>query len=204
MANSEFSPPPTWAEPILEVTDPSTGERRPTFNPVWLKWFVDLASVMTNSGGGNAGGTINLTVPATQIPFGNSDNLLTSSDDFRYYSPNRIIVLGVPGTGGSVRGEADGSGGTSGSFTVAGGDGAGGGGDISVTSGASSAGDAGNVFITGEAAPAGLGGNVTLEAGAGGAANGDIILANLPTAAPGISGALWRDAGAGNVVKCVP
>lgn len=203
MANSEFQPPPTWANPILEATDPATGERKITFNPVWLKWFVDLTSVLTNSGGGNSGGTINLTVPATEIPFGNSDNLLTSSDDFRYDSPNRIIVLGVPGTGGSVRGEADGSGGASGAFIVAGGDGAGGGGDVLVLGGDSSGGDAGNVFLTGGAGPSGLGGNVTLEAGAGGT-DGDIILANLPTAAPATSGALWRDAGAGNVVKCVP
>jgi hypothetical protein len=35
-------------------------------------------------------------------------------------------------------------------------------------------------------------------------AAGLVILDGLPTSAPGTSGALWRDAGAGNVVKAVP
>lgn len=201
MANPEFQPPPTWAPVILEIVDPATGEKKATFNPVWLKWFVDLTSVLTNSGGGT--GTISLAAPAGQIAFGNADNVLSTSDDFKYDSVNRILKFGVPGTGGSVRGEADGSGGASGAFIVAGGDGAGGGGDVSVLGGDSSGGDAGNVFLTGGAGPSGLGGDVTLEAGQGGT-DGNIILSNLPTAAPGVSGALWRDAGAGNVVKCVP
>lgn len=47
-----FQPPPTWAEVI--VTDERTGKG--TFNPVWLKWFVDLVQVIDDSGGGS--GTI--------------------------------------------------------------------------------------------------------------------------------------------------
>jgi hypothetical protein len=31
-----------------------------------------------------------------------------------------------------------------------------------------------------------------------------VIINNLPTTAPGTSGAIWRDAAAGNVLKIVP
>lgn len=47
-----FQPPPTWAEPVL-VDERS---KKAAFNPIWLKWFVDLISVINTSGGG--GGTI--------------------------------------------------------------------------------------------------------------------------------------------------
>lgn len=47
-----FQPPPTWAQVIL--IDERTGNA--IFNPVWLKWFVDLVGVINASGGG--GGTI--------------------------------------------------------------------------------------------------------------------------------------------------
>ena len=61
---AEFQPAPTWAHPILESTDPATGERKATFNPVWLKWFVDLTSVVT-SGGGGTGQLGNVVGPAS-------------------------------------------------------------------------------------------------------------------------------------------
>lgn len=44
-----FQPPPTWAEPV--VVDPRT--QKATFNPVWLKWFIDLVGVINASGGGS-------------------------------------------------------------------------------------------------------------------------------------------------------
>jgi len=49
---SDFQPPPTYAEPVLvdEVT------KKGRFNPIWLKWFLDLVEIINNSGGG--GGTI--------------------------------------------------------------------------------------------------------------------------------------------------
>lgn len=43
-----FQPPPTWAEVIL--VDERSGKGR--FNPVWLKWFVDLTQVLNAAGGG--------------------------------------------------------------------------------------------------------------------------------------------------------
>lgn len=42
-----IQPPPTYALPVL--TDEATG--RSQFNPIWLKWFVDLSSILTGLGG---------------------------------------------------------------------------------------------------------------------------------------------------------
>ena len=42
-----FQPPPTWADPVL--TDEATGKS--TFNPIWLKWFIDLVQIIDDSGG---------------------------------------------------------------------------------------------------------------------------------------------------------
>jgi len=42
-----FQPPPTYAEIILE--DPQT--KKPYFNPIWLKWFIDIQAFITVSGG---------------------------------------------------------------------------------------------------------------------------------------------------------
>jgi len=43
---SNFQPPPTWALPIMK--DDRTGES--IFNPVWLRWFLDLSSGLNDSG----------------------------------------------------------------------------------------------------------------------------------------------------------
>tara|TARA_R110000868_G_scaffold149339_2_gene371774 strand:- start:635 stop:1465 length:831 start_codon:yes stop_codon:yes gene_type:complete len=56
---SDFQPPPTWALPVS--VDESSGKS--VFNPIWLRWFLDLArnldaagtiSVATNLAGGVA------------------------------------------------------------------------------------------------------------------------------------------------------
>lgn len=44
---ADLQPPPTYANPVL--VDERTGEG--TFNPLWLKWFVDLAGVINAAGG---------------------------------------------------------------------------------------------------------------------------------------------------------
>lgn len=46
---STFQPPPTWASPV--IVDETTG--RSIFNPIWLKWFIDLAAGLTASGAGS-------------------------------------------------------------------------------------------------------------------------------------------------------
>lgn len=44
---ADIQPPPTYAEPVL--IDEQTG--RAKFNPIWLKWFIDLAQTLNESGG---------------------------------------------------------------------------------------------------------------------------------------------------------
>lgn len=50
---AEVQPPPTWAPVVLDVVDPATGEKMPTFNPVWLNWFVNLGALLSSGGGGS-------------------------------------------------------------------------------------------------------------------------------------------------------
>lgn len=52
MPAGAFEPPPTYAEVIL-VDEVS---KKSVFNPIWLKWFIDLAGILSASGGG--GGTL--------------------------------------------------------------------------------------------------------------------------------------------------
>lgn len=69
-------------------------------------------------------------------------------------------------------------------------------GGILVGTGNASAGNSGSITLqTGTAT--GTRGNVTLDGLL-------VLLLNLPTVAPATSGAVWRDAGAGNVLKVVP
>lgn len=46
---SKFQPPPTWALPVL--VDEKT--QKAIFNPVWLKWFVDLSANLSGTGAGS-------------------------------------------------------------------------------------------------------------------------------------------------------
>lgn len=47
-----FPQAPTYAEPV--VLDEVTGKHQ--FNPLWLKWFLDIAAFISSSGGGGGGG----------------------------------------------------------------------------------------------------------------------------------------------------
>jgi len=44
---ASLQPPPTWAE--IVIVNPQTQKAK--FNPVWLKWFLDLAQILNESGG---------------------------------------------------------------------------------------------------------------------------------------------------------
>lgn len=48
---TKFSPPPTYTDPVIinETT------KRMQFNPLWLKWFLDIAYFVSQSGGGTGG-----------------------------------------------------------------------------------------------------------------------------------------------------
>ena len=43
-----FEPPPTYASPILIDERTKTA----SFNPIWLKWFLDLVGILNAGGGG--------------------------------------------------------------------------------------------------------------------------------------------------------
>jgi hypothetical protein len=43
---SQFQPPPTWALPIIKSE--ATGEA--VFNPIWLRWFLDLSAGLSGAG----------------------------------------------------------------------------------------------------------------------------------------------------------
>ena len=45
---ADLPPAPTYAEPVL--TDERTG--KPRFNPIWLKWFLDITQTLNEAGGG--------------------------------------------------------------------------------------------------------------------------------------------------------
>lgn len=48
---SNFSPPPTYAEVVLFDKE----GKHPRFNPIWLKWFVDLTANLTAAGTPSSG-----------------------------------------------------------------------------------------------------------------------------------------------------
>ena len=56
---SNFQPPPTWANPV--IVDEATG--RSTFNPIWLKWFIELSANLGGQGAGS--GTVIGHTPVT-------------------------------------------------------------------------------------------------------------------------------------------
>lgn len=44
----QFQPPPTYADPV--IVDEAT--RKGQFNPIWLKWFLDITQYINKNGGG--------------------------------------------------------------------------------------------------------------------------------------------------------
>lgn len=90
---SVFQPPPTYADVV--ITD-SVSSGRPVFNPVWLKWFLDLASFFAEGGGINLSGVVG---NATRIPFGDADGFLTDSanltfdgTDLNLGASNKLVI----------------------------------------------------------------------------------------------------------------
>ncbi len=57
--SAKFTPPPTYAAVVLyneNAKDAKELLRSVRFNPIWLKWFLDVAQFITDSGGGGGGG----------------------------------------------------------------------------------------------------------------------------------------------------
>lgn len=61
-------PPPTYAEVV--IVDEST--KRVQFNPIWLKWFVDLVQTLDDAGG-------------STIEHNNTDNIQGGAASERYH-----------------------------------------------------------------------------------------------------------------------
>lgn len=57
---ADFQPPPTYAEVVL--VDEQT--KRATFNPIWLKWFIDLVGNLGPSGAGSVS-SVGLSLPSS-------------------------------------------------------------------------------------------------------------------------------------------
>lgn len=85
MSTSRFQPPPTWALPIIQ--DPVTGAG--IYNPIWLKWFVDLSEKLGANG---------MPFGARLVPAGEglSGAVLTVGDGIS------LAQVGVPGTYSTV------------------------------------------------------------------------------------------------------
>lgn len=89
-----FQPPPTWALPV--IVDPTSGES--IFNPIWLRWFIDLSKNLgTNGLPDNGGGIVAIqTFLQHETPWqsidafkGNVDNILSAAA----YLPKQVSSL---------------------------------------------------------------------------------------------------------------
>lgn len=105
-----FQPPPTYTLPILieEQTD-AKGEKHTTakFSPVWLRWFLDLAQVLSSSGatsgtivhndtsskqGGTAGEFYHLTsAEYIALAAGSTSDVLANRSFRQVYTPPLVV-----------------------------------------------------------------------------------------------------------------
>lgn len=105
---ADIQPPPTYAEVIL--MDQKTKQAR--FNPIWLKWFIDLAGTINSAGGSTLnhndlaniqGGTANQFYHNTAAEYAKVQALGTISNQ----AANNVAITGgaIDGTaiGGTVR-----------------------------------------------------------------------------------------------------
>ena len=106
---STFQPPPTYADVVL--VDPQN-KMPARFNPIWLKWFLDLSK---NIGGGGAASVVSVSVTTANGISGAVANPTTT--------PAITLALAAitpttvrPSSGYKA---VDGSNGVSGSFTSA-------------------------------------------------------------------------------------
>lgn len=94
-----FTPPPTYAAVVLydeNAPDTKMLLRSVRFNPIWLKWFLDVAQFITNSGGGGGGGVDHQLLSSLQG--GNASE--------RYHltlAQQTALTAGFTGTGALVR-----------------------------------------------------------------------------------------------------
>tara|TARA_R110000868_G_scaffold94340_5_gene260312 strand:- start:1254 stop:1679 length:426 start_codon:yes stop_codon:yes gene_type:complete len=108
MATTVFQPPPTWALPVL--LDEVSGKA--TFNPIWLRWFLDLSQNLGSSGAGSGSvssvggtGTVNgITLTGTVTTAGNLTLGGTLSNVSLTTQVTGILPIANGGTGTSTAG----------------------------------------------------------------------------------------------------
>jgi len=91
MATNVFQPPPTWALPV--TVDEVSGKA--AFNPVWLRWFLDLSQNLGSGGAGSVSSVAALTL-------GTSGTNLSST--VANPTTNAVITLNVPTASATNRG----------------------------------------------------------------------------------------------------
>lgn len=94
--SSVFQPPPTYALPI--VVDELTGKS--AFNPIWLRWFIDISSGLTSVGAGSG------TVTSITAGAGLTGGIITVAGSIALQTP---VVLANGGTGAATAAAARGN-----------------------------------------------------------------------------------------------
>jgi hypothetical protein len=105
---TQFQPPPTYADPV--IVDEAT--RKGQFNPLWLKWFLDLAQFINANGGGSAiqhnslgglqGGTTNQYYHLNQASYTILNNIGTPTAGGVAYGTGSTVAFSSVGTAGQV------------------------------------------------------------------------------------------------------
>jgi hypothetical protein len=96
MAGS-FQPPPTYAEILIinkNLKEDDPGKYR--FNPIWLKWFLDVAAAFSAAGSGGGGGADHNLLSNLQGGTANQYYHITAAQD-------ALFAGGTSGTGALTR-----------------------------------------------------------------------------------------------------
>jgi hypothetical protein len=106
--STQFQPPPTYADPV--VVDEAT--RKGQFNPIWLKWFLDLSQFINANGGGSAiqhnslgglqGGTTNQYYHLNQATYTILNNIGTPTAGSIAYGTGSTVAFSPVGSSGQV------------------------------------------------------------------------------------------------------
>ncbi len=88
-----FQPPPTWALPV--IVDKTSGQG--VFNPIWLKWFIDLSKNLLPAGAGSGSVT-----SVAALTLGTTGTDLSSTVANGTTTP--VITLQVPTASATNRG----------------------------------------------------------------------------------------------------
>jgi hypothetical protein len=87
-----FPAAPTYAEPV--VVDEISG--KPKFNPIWLRWFLQIQSFISQSGGGGGGAADHNSLTGLQGGQVNEYYHLTAAELALATSPWPIVLNSVP------------------------------------------------------------------------------------------------------------